>query len=171
MHIRPTRPDEAPLLRTLRLRSLADAPYAFGPHGFDEESSLPDSYWQQLAAQVGGEDPVWHDRAVCYVAFDGDEPGGMATCFLCPQVPRRAYVTAAWVDSRHRRHGLGRQLIDEACTWAAARGADHVRLWVDETNPTAAEFYLAIGFVATGESQPVSEGSTERQTGYERPLP
>lgn len=73
-------------------------------------------------------------------------------------------------STRHRRHGLGRQLIDEACTLAAARDADHVRMWVDETNPTAAEFYLAIGFVATGESQPVSEGSTERQTGYERKL-
>jgi hypothetical protein len=31
MHIRPLQPDDAMLIKQLRLRSLADAPYAFGP--------------------------------------------------------------------------------------------------------------------------------------------
>src|SRR5688500_10177791 len=134
MEIRPFRVDEGMLIKRVRLRSLADAPYAFGPQSFGEESPLPDSHWHQLAAQVGGQDPQWRDRCVSYVVLDADEACGTATCFLCPRVPRRAYVSAAWVDPRYRRLGLGRQLVDEAIDWAAAHGADHLRLWVDDTN-------------------------------------
>ena len=66
--------------------------------------------------------------------------------------------------------GLGRELVDAAIAWATARGADHLRLWVDDTNPAAAEFYRALGFVPTGESQPVSESSSDRQSCFERRL-
>lgn len=176
MQIRPLRPDDAMLIKRIRLRSLADAPYAFGPRSFEEESALPDSHWHQLAAQVGGQDPQWRDRCVSYVVLDregegkGEDACGTATCYLCPQVPRRAYFTAAWIDPRYRRRGLGRQLVDAAIAWAAAHGADHLRLWVDDTNPAAAEFYRALGFVPTGENRPVSPGSSDRQSSFERRL-
>ena len=170
MEIRPFRADEALLIKQVRLRSLADAPYAFGVKSFEEESALPDSHWQQLAAQVGRQVPAWRDRCVSYVALDRDEACGTVTCYLCPQVPQRAYVTAAWVEPRYRRGGLGRMLVDAAIGWAADHGADHLRLWVDDTNPSAAEFYRTLGFAATGESQPVSPGSSDRQSSFERQL-
>ena len=175
MQIRPLQPNDAMLIKRVRLRSLADAPYAFGPRSFEVESALPDSHWHQLAAQVGGQDQEWRNRCVSYVVLDGesnddDDACGTATCYLCPQVPRRAYFSAAWIDPRYRRRGLGRQLVDAAIAWAAAHGADHLRLWVDDTNPAAAEFYRALGFVPTGESQPVSEGSEDRQSAFERRL-
>jgi len=170
MQIRPFQSDEGMLIKHVRLRSLADAPYAFGVDSLAEESALPDSHWNQLAAQVGGQDSQWQDRCVSYVVLDGDDACGTATCYLCPKVPRRAYFTSAWIDPRYRRRGLGRKLVDTAITWAAAHGADHMRLWVDDTNPAAAEFYRAIGFVPTGESQPVPAHSSNRQTGFERRL-
>jgi ribosomal protein S18 acetylase RimI-like enzyme len=170
MEIRPFRADDAMLIKRVRLRSLADAPYAFGPQSFDEEAALPDSHWHQLAARVGGQDQEWRDRCVSYVVLDGDDACGTATCYLCPQVPHHAYFSAAWIDPRYRRRGLGRQLLDKAIAWAAAHGADHLRLWVDDTNPAAAEFYRALGFVPTGENQPVSEGSPDRQSCFERRL-
>ena len=105
---------------------------------------------------------------MAYVVLDEDDACGTATCYLCPEVPRRAYLTAAWVDPRYRGRGLGRRLVDEAVAWAAARGAGHLRLWVDDTNPAAARFYRALGFVPTGENRPVSEGSADRQSGFER---
>jgi ribosomal protein S18 acetylase RimI-like enzyme len=170
MDLRPYRADDGMLIKRVRLRSLADAPYAFGIDSFDEEAALPDSHWHQLAAQVSGQDPPWRDRCVSYVVLEGDDPCATVTCYLCPRVPRRAYVTSAWVDPRHRRSGLGRRLVDAAIGWAAAHGADHLRLWVDDTNPDAAEFYRALGFAPTGENQPVSPGSPERQSGFERRL-
>ena len=170
MDIRPFRADDGMLIKQVRLRSLTDAPYAFGLQSLAEEAALPDSHWHQLAAQVGGRAPEWRDRCVGYVVLDGGDACGTATCFLCPEVPRRAYFTAAWVDSRYRRRGVGGRLVDEAVAWAAARGADHLRLWVDDTNPGAAEFYRAVGFVPTGENRPVSKGSSDRQSGFERRL-
>ena len=168
MLIRPLQSDDAMLIKHVRLRSLAEAPYAFGPNSFAEESALPDSHWHELAAQVGGRDERWRGRCASWVVLDGDDACGTATCYLCPQVPGRAYFTAAWVDPRWRRRGVGRQLVDAALAWAASRGADHLRLWVDDTNPPAAAFYRALGFAPTGESQPVSEGSEDRQSGFER---
>jgi len=170
MELRPFRADEGLRIRQVRLRSLADAPHAFGPRSFAEESALPDEYWHRLAAQVGGQVPEWRERCANYVLLDADEACGTVTCYLCPEAPRRAFLSAAWIDPRYRRRGLGRRLVDEVIAWAEARGADHLRLWVDDTNPEAAEFYRALGFAPTGESRPVSEGSPDRQSAFERRL-
>ena len=179
MEIRPFRADEGMLIKHVRLRSLREAPHAFGRQSFAEEAALPDAHWHELAAQVGGQAPQWRDRCVSYVVLDADADAdddadddacGTATCYLCPHVPRRAHFTSAWVDPRYRRRGVGRALVDKAIAWAAARGADHLRLWVDDTNPDAARFYRALGFIATGEDRPVSEGADDRQSSFERRL-
>ena len=170
MILRPFGVDEGLLIRSLRLRSLAEAPYAFGAGSHEAESRLPEAYWHELAAQLGGGDPKWGDRCVGYVVLDGEEACGTATCFLCPEVAGRAYLTAAWVDPRYRGRGLWRRLVEQALGWAADRGADHLRLWMDDTNPSAAGFYEAMGFIATGQSQPTGEGATARQSAYERRL-
>jgi ribosomal protein S18 acetylase RimI-like enzyme len=156
------------LIKQVRLRSLADAPYAFGAGTFDEESALPDSHWHQLAAQVGGQDPAWRGRCVSFIVLDGDDPCATATRYLCPTVPHRAYITSVWVDPMRRRHGLGRRVVSASMDWAKAHGADHLRLWVDDTNPAAFEFYRALGFTPTGEHQPVSPGSSDRQSSFEK---
>lgn len=168
MELRSVCTDDGMLIKRVRLRALADAPYAFGPRAFEEEQALPDSHWHRLAAQLGGHDAQWRDRCVNYIALDGHDACATVTCYLCPEVPRRAYVTAAWVDPGYRRGGLGRQLLENAIAWAAAHGADHLRHWVDDTNPDATEFYQALGFAPTGENQPVSEGSSLRQSCFER---
>lgn len=170
MEIRPFRAEEGMLIKQVRLNSLKDAPYAFGVGSFEEEEILPDSYWHELAAQVGGKSPQWKDRCVSYVVLDGDDACGTATCYLCPSIQGHAYFTSAWIDRRYRRHGLGRQLLDRAVNWAAEHGAEVLRLWVDDTNPDAAEFYRALGFVSTGGNREVSEGSSVRQTCFERLL-
>lgn len=168
MHIRPFQADDGLMMKDVRLRALKDAPYAFGgTETFDEESVLPDSHWHELAAEVGGQVPKWRDRCVSYVLLDGLDACGTASCFLCPRVARRAYFAAAWIDSRYRRRGHGRRLVETAIAWATAHGADHLRLWVDDTNPGAAMFYKALGFVPTGESRPVSSKSTDRESSYE----
>jgi ribosomal protein S18 acetylase RimI-like enzyme len=171
MDIRTFHTGDGILMKQIRLRALADAPYAFGgTQTLAEESALPDSHWHQLAAEVGGDVPEWRDRCISFVVFDGDEPCGTGSSFLCSRVPRRAYFSAAWIDPRYRRRGLGRRLVDDVIEWATAHGADHIRLWVDDTNPGAAKFYEALGFRPTGESRPVSPGSSLCESSYERRL-
>jgi ribosomal protein S18 acetylase RimI-like enzyme len=169
MEIRAFQADDGMLLKRVRLRSLEDAPYAFGgPQTFLDESALPDSHWHQLAAEVGGQVPAWRERCVSYVVLDSaGEACGTGSCFLCSRVPRRAYFSAAWVDPRCRRQGIGRRLVEMATAWAAAHGADHLRLWVDDTNPGAAKFYRALGFEPTGESRPVSPNSSDLESSFE----
>lgn len=159
-------------MKDVRLPSLKDAPYAFGgPQTFDEEAGLPDSHWHQLAAEVAGEVPKWKDRCISYVILDGLEACGTGSCYLCSRAAKRAYFSAAWIDSRYRRKGYGRELVNLAIAWAAAHGADHLKLWVDDTNPGAAAFYKALGFVPTGENRPVSPESKDRESSYEFRLP
>jgi GNAT superfamily N-acetyltransferase len=171
MEIRPFQADDGMLMKQVRLRSLIDAPYAFGgSQTLTEEAALPDSHWHQLAAEVGGRIPEWRERCVSYVVLNLDNACGTASCFLCSRVQRRAYFSAAWIDPHFRRRGIGRQLLEKAIAWATAHGADHLKLWVDDTNPAAAEFYRANGFVPTGESRPVGPGSPDRESSFERQL-
>ncbi len=156
------------LLKEVRLRALRDAPYAFGGiRSFKEESVLPDSYWHQLAAEAGGEVSAWRDRCVSYVVFHEDDAVGTGSCYLCPRVAGRAYFSAAWVDPRFRLRGIGGELVRKAIGWAEAHGANHLRLWVDNTNPGAARFYEAIGFAPTGDSRAVWQGGSELERSYE----
>jgi hypothetical protein len=60
--------------------------------------------------------------------------------------------------------------VDRAAGWAAAHGADHLKLWVDDTNPGAARFYESLCFRRSGENRPVGAGSSLRESSYERPL-
>jgi ribosomal protein S18 acetylase RimI-like enzyme len=171
MEIRAFRSDDGMLMKTIRLRALADASYAFGgPETLAQEAAQPDSHWHQVAAEVGGDVEAWRERCISYVVFDGDEPCGTASSYLCSRIAGRAYFSAAWIDPRYRRRGLGRQLVRRAIDWAAAHGADHLRLWVDDTNPGAAKFYEALGFDRAGENRPVSPGSELRESCFERRL-
>ncbi|MGH3577586.1 MAG: hypothetical protein ACRDU0_08525, partial [Mycobacterium sp.] len=65
MQIRTVRPDEAALLRDVRLRALADAPEAF-PTTLDEALAYPDQVWQERAATLPG--------SVTFIAEDAEDP-------------------------------------------------------------------------------------------------
>jgi GNAT superfamily N-acetyltransferase len=171
MHLRTVNSRDAILLKEVRLRALADAPYAFGgDETLVEESGQPDSYWEQLAAELGGEVEAWRDRCVAYFAMEDGKVCGIAGCYLCRHVSGRAYFSGAWVDRRYRRQGAGRMLVNAARDWALAHGSNQLRLWVDDTNPQAVEFYKSLDFHPTGESRPVSENSAVFERGFETRL-
>jgi hypothetical protein len=52
-------------------------------------------------------------------------------------------------------------LVCQASQWAISKGADRMRLWVDDRNPHEVAFYRALGFVPTRKSRPVSPASTQ----------
>jgi ribosomal protein S18 acetylase RimI-like enzyme len=59
---------------------------------------------------------------------------------------RRAHVDSLVVAEAARRRGVGRRLLDDASSWARARGADEILLTVWAGNDAADRFYDALGF-------------------------
>ena len=53
-------------------------------------------------------------------------------------------VNMLWVSTRHRRTGLGRQMMQEAIDLALERGCHAA--WLETSNPQARTFYENLGF-------------------------
>ena len=160
MEIRAIRASEGDLLREISLKSLRDAPHAFGgPESYAEEEARPLAEWHDLAAELAGEVPAWRDRCIGYFAVDGDAICGKAICYFGKKDPAYALFSGVWIDREHRRRGIGRQLMLRATAWAVAHGAARLKLWVDDANSEGVAFYRALGFQQDGGSRPVSPNS------------
>lgn len=130
--------DQGPVLRDLRLRSLADAPVAFG-QPLDEARARSAQEWQRNARRSAtGDGRTW------LLAYLGDRSVGLV------QGRRRRPTTlllfSMWVDPEARRSGIGRALVDDLERWAIAWGADETVLWVIGHNAPAIAFYARLGF-------------------------
>ena len=155
---------EWPILRDLRLRSLADAPDAF-VRTYAEESPRPDAAW---AAQL--ERSVRSDATLTAIAERGDEPVGLVHAQLDADGPGTARLYAMWVAPPARRSGAGRALVDAIAAWARSRGAARLVLDVTEGNTAAERLYESAGLRFTGATGPVREGSALRARTMERVL-
>jgi GNAT superfamily N-acetyltransferase len=112
MEIRQADAGEWEELRKLRLRAVADAPYAFSST-LAQEAAFPEEVWRRWAE--GG--PASAD----FIAREGCANIGMTAIFAESSVPRRMQLVAMWVDPHHRRRGVARALINEAVRWARDR--------------------------------------------------
>lgn len=139
-------PDDASLLREIRLRALSDSPGAFGS-----------TYARELAFNAA----EWESRArlrststddATFLAFDGPQCRGIIGCFIESSEPTMATVVSMWVAPEARRNGIGDCLVRAAEEWARQRGLTHLFLNVVENNAPAMAFYQKCGFVFTGET-------------------
>lgn len=64
-----------------------------------------------------------------------------------------------WVDPAARGRGAGQALLAQAVAWAWQMGMRRVRLGVTAADSPAMRLYLAHGFLAEGDLQPLREGS------------
>ena len=140
------------LLREIRLRALKDAPAAFG---------------STYAAEVIRTSAEWEDRATerasgtdqfMALAFDDGQCVGIAGGFRNVEDGYHADIDvfSMWVAPSHRGSGVADALVDAVLEWARddAR-AEVVGLWVTRTNDRARRFYERLGFVETGDVQPL----------------
>jgi GNAT superfamily N-acetyltransferase len=144
LQLRPARADERAALEGLQLRaSIAHPDYREMILANPEVIVLPDE--QIAAGQV-------------VVAEDEDGLRGFAV--VLPREDGQAELDGLFVEPDGWRGGVGRRLVGWAETYAASFGAS--RLCVI-ANPTALDFYRAVGFVQTGvaetqfDSAPVME--------------
>jgi ribosomal protein S18 acetylase RimI-like enzyme len=60
----------------------------------------------------------------------------------------RTEITELAVRSARRRRGIGRALVEAACSWARARGARRVEVRVAARNAVGQAFWRALGYGA-----------------------
>ena len=144
--VRRIRADEGPLLRELRLRSLADAPEAFGER-LDHAEAQPEREWLATArAASRGARRAW------FIAETGEPPRPVGLVQARRRPPESCLLFSMWVDPAARKLGVGQSLLAAVEEWAGGWGAREVVLWVFESNVPAIRLYEKAGY------KPVREG-------------
>ena len=151
LRIRRIRPDDGPILRDLRLRSIADAPDAFG-QPLEEARQRPEQEWHRNARQSSrGDNRTW------LLAEVDDQPVGLVQGRK--RRPRTLLLFSMWVDPEVRRLGVGRVLIEHLEEWARGWDGAETILWVFGANAAAIEFYRDLGFEAVRGGQDAESGA------------
>ena len=161
--VRRIRADEWRVLRELRLRSLGDAPQAFG-QTYENAAAIKDEEWQQNARQAAqGDGRTW------LIASNGSVDVGLVQGRRRP--PDDCLVFSMWVAPEARRTGVGRELLDAVGEWAATWGGRRIVLWVTGTNEGGHRFYDSIGFRVLADGADAESGRTFGAIAMERPIP
>jgi RimJ/RimL family protein N-acetyltransferase len=164
VRVRRIRPEEWATLRELRLRSLRDAPEAFG-QTHEQADQQPDDEWQSAArAASSGERRAWF-----LAEDDRGEPVGLVLGRRRP--PHDCLLFSMWVDPAVRHGGTGRRLVQAVADWGARWGARRVVLWVILGNEGALRFYERIGFRRLEEGPDAESGIAYGALAMERPVP
>ena len=149
------------LLRDIRMRSLLDAPEAFGQR-YDEALQQADSEWKSIArSSTAGNRRSW------FIARDdAGQPIGVVQGRRRP--PADCLLFSMWVDPHARRHGVGRALVDAVQDWAESWGGQRVVLWVIAGNESAMRFYDRIGFSVLTQGADADSGHSYGALAMER---
>ncbi len=168
IRIHRIRPDDGPVLRDLRLRSLAESPEAFGQQA-DDAAAQSDAEWAS-AARVASQG----ERRAWFIAETVGDPGGLPRTLGLVLGRRRPpdtlMVFSMWVDPAVRRAGLGARLIEAAEAWAVAWGGRSSVLWVFAGNEPAVRFYDRIGFTILASGEDARTGAVYGALAMSRPI-
>jgi ribosomal protein S18 acetylase RimI-like enzyme len=147
--IRRIVPDDADRLRQVRLAALHESPSAFGSTYADELRLSHQEWSERAAAGSSG-----FRRAMFMAAASGDVVG-LVGGFRPDLSLAVVELISLWTAPAVRRQGAGCLLVNAVLDWARAGGAEVVSLWVTSGNLPAQNLYRALGFVETGDSQPL----------------
>ena len=141
MGVRRLGPSDRAALKAARLRSLQDAPEAFGS-SYERELAFPDSVWAGRLAAPANVQFAWEDGDGAVV--------GIATFVHDGDDPRIGYLVGMWVDAAVRGTGAADRLIDAVRDAARTAGVTILRLHVADGNGRAERVYERHGFWRTG---------------------
>jgi GNAT superfamily N-acetyltransferase len=162
--IRRVRAGEGEQLRSIRLRALRDAPFAFASTLELEAGRSADS-WERAA-----ERRATSDTEATFVALDEDRWLGLAGAYVTENRPRAVELVSMWTAPECRRRGIGRRLVEAVADWAGSVGARTVELCVTEGNGPATRLYEGTGFVPTGECRPLASDPARIEVRIHRPV-
>lgn len=135
-------PEDWPVLRGTRLRALRDSPHAYIA-AYRSEARWGEREWRER-----------FDDATWVVAVDRFDVVGLVG-LVGGRPPEAHHVESMWVAPTHRRRGVSRILVGAMADLGRRAGLDHLMLWVLEDNTVAWRAYARLGFVPTGERQPI----------------
>ncbi|WP_193105637.1 GNAT family N-acetyltransferase [Brachybacterium sp. FME24] len=134
-------PDDWRIWRELRLRALADAPWAFASTLAEVRARDTEGHWRD-----GVSAPM-----VSFVAEVGGAPAGMARLMFSDGPEALPELISMWVAPEARGSGTGHALIATAVDWLASHHPEtRLRLAVIETNIPARRLYARCGFGVVG---------------------
>jgi GNAT superfamily N-acetyltransferase len=153
-----------PAYRALRLRSLTDAPHAFGSSLALEESWRPEIWMARLtAAETSGRDCPLIAEAVQgqdEVSADASAaPLGLVYAKCNAEQAGVVNLFQMWVAPEARGRGVAQALLQASIAWARSIGAQRVQLGVVCGNHSAARLYQRAGFRDVGAPEPLRPGS------------
>jgi len=149
--IEPLGPDDWREFRDIRLRALAEAPDAFGIT-LAEARLNSEEHWR---SRLAGSDPIMAVRV------DGALVS-MGGAWVPPDQHEMMAVWGMWTTPEARSQGHGRTLLTWLVDWATQCNITTVELHVTEGNDIARRLYEQCGFEATGEWEPLRQGSDLR---------
>jgi ribosomal protein S18 acetylase RimI-like enzyme len=150
---RAFRPDEWLVYKVLRLRSLEDAPSAFG---------------STLALELLRADTEWTERVRIAATSNSDcalfaeiegVPSGLVWAKADGNDPHTINIFQMWVAPEARSRGLGSALLNAAIHWARQYGAHFAKLGVTCGDTPAVRLYKRAGFRDIGAKELIREGS------------
>ncbi|MQA78397.1 MAG: GNAT family N-acetyltransferase [Streptosporangiales bacterium] len=141
VRVRTLRPDDWRTARSVRLAALTDAPLAFAS-SLDRERAKGEADWREMLTP---------ERGVRALAECDGAVAGVIGVFSRGDDGEIIWM---WVDPAFRGQGVGDALVAYALDWCWSRGLG-CHLWVADGNDVAWRFYERLGFVATGERQPL----------------
>lgn len=151
------------LFKTVRLRALQEAPYAFGST-YAKEAAFDDSEWLRRVERMNGE------KGIGFLAMDGSDGCGIVGAFLDANDATRAQLVSMWTAPAHRQRGVGRLLVNEVLAWARLRGALALLLMVTSNNEAAIRFYEKLGFTRTSRTEPYPNDPAVLEYEMHRPV-
>ena len=144
--IRLLAPADWQVLRATRLRALSESPQAFTSH-LNFELRWSEREWRQR-----------FDAATSVVAIERGDVIGIAGLVGGQQPQEARHLESIWVAPTHRHRGVFRSLLNTVAEIGRRTGLTDLMLWVLEDNMVAQRVYARLGFVPTGERQPIDTG-------------
>jgi RimJ/RimL family protein N-acetyltransferase len=144
--IRPALPEDAAMLRELRLEALARHPEAFAAD-YAATAADPAEAW----AEMINKNTESNRGVICVAAVEGRLIGmtGLARGHW-PKTCHDAMIWGVYVSADWRELHVAEALIQECVAWAQAHGVRLVKLGVVTTNTFAIRCYARCGFTVYG---------------------
>ena len=111
--------------------------------------------------RFSAEDLISSRDAVCYFAFEGEQPVGQIIVF--ENFNSLAVVQHICVEARLRRQGVGKALMETAADWAKRHGQKGLMMEIRDSNPIACQFAESMGFELGGFDQLLYTAMSEQQ--------
>jgi ribosomal protein S18 acetylase RimI-like enzyme len=141
-------------------------------------TAVPDDYAavNDLATEIVGQPAdrravftaaLAHPDRALLVAEVAGEVAGFADILVYPDVTEGAMgaeLMGLAVRTDHRRRGIGRALLDEACRIAAARGVVEFHICTEQDNEAAQRLYAARGAEVVGVQMEVEVGTAGEES-------